>query len=99
MIDLIPAEMKLRIISGTTPQQALVEVNQELDEEGLVAFEPAGDPDETAACIVLSHHCRYTSSVQESSPNDRHVRFRLTGHISLLPDLEPPNGVAAAVLW
>ncbi len=48
LISLVAAEMMLKIISGTTPQQALADANQGLDEEGPFDFEPSGNREEAA---------------------------------------------------
>jgi NB-ARC domain/TIR domain/WD domain, G-beta repeat len=48
LIDLVAAELRLKMSSGAAPQRALAIINSGLDHEGLTAFEPADDPAGTA---------------------------------------------------
>ncbi len=64
LIDLVAAEMRLKILSGASPQQALADINQGLDEEGLIAFDPSGDRDETARRRDLSARLTINASLK-----------------------------------
>ena len=71
LIELVAAEMRLKIISGATLQQALVDINEGLDEEGLVAFEPAGDREETARRRERSARLTINASLKRLNEDER----------------------------
>ncbi len=71
LIDLVTAEFRLKELSGATLQQALADVNQGLDEEGLIAFEPGDDPAETARRRESSARLTINASLKRLAQEDR----------------------------
>ena len=67
LINLIAAELALRIQEGDTLTQALDLINQGLDEVGLLAFEPLDTPERPRA-LGRAHHPGQSEALARGPP-------------------------------
>ncbi len=95
LIALVVAEMRLKILSGAAPEQALAEVNQGLDEEGLTAFEPSGDREETARRRERSARLTINASLKQLDETER----QKYGSLAIFPEDEAVPCTTLGALW
>jgi hypothetical protein len=95
LIDLAAAELRLKTLSGATPQQALEFVNRGLDEERLTAFEPADDSAETARRRERSAALTINASLKRLGDGER----RAYEALAIFPEDPPVPCTTLRALW